>query len=45
MESDLDVADGHMQNMGKMIEEMENKLRNGLNQVVNPLISVYCSEL
>jgi hypothetical protein len=31
MESDLDVIEGHMQNMGKMIEEIENQLRNGLD--------------
>lgn len=30
---DLPVADGHLCNMGKMIEEMEGKLRNSLDQV------------
>ncbi|PKA59457.1 putative F-actin-capping protein subunit beta [Apostasia shenzhenica] len=30
---DLAVADGHLCNMGKMIEEMEGKLRNSLDQV------------
>lgn len=29
----LAVADGHLVNMGKMIEEMEGKLRNSLDQV------------
>ncbi|KAJ4850523.1 hypothetical protein Tsubulata_029819 [Turnera subulata] len=29
----LSVADGHLCNMGKMIEEMEGKLRNSLDQV------------
>ena len=29
----LSVADGHLCNMGKMIEEMESKLRNSLDQV------------
>ncbi|KAM7272365.1 hypothetical protein ACFE04_027028 [Oxalis oulophora] len=33
MNSDLPVADGHLCNMGKMIEEMESKLRNSLDQV------------
>ncbi|KAL2632753.1 hypothetical protein R1flu_004232 [Riccia fluitans] len=32
-ESTLEVVNGHMTNMGKMIEEMESKLRNGLDQV------------
>lgn len=30
---DLVVADGHLCNMGRMIEEMEGKLRNSLDQV------------
>ncbi|KAL3016240.1 hypothetical protein AAZX31_06G201900 [Glycine max] len=30
----LSVADGHLCNMGKMIEEMESKLRNSLDQVI-----------
>ncbi|CAK8573301.1 unnamed protein product [Lathyrus sativus] len=29
----LSVADGHLCNMGRMIEEMESKLRNSLDQV------------
>ncbi|MED6118235.1 hypothetical protein PIB30_000861 [Stylosanthes scabra] len=29
----LSVADGHLSNMGRMIEEMESKLRNSLDQV------------
>lgn len=33
MESNLEVTAGHMPNMGRMIEEMESKLRNGLDQV------------
>ncbi|KAG6553246.1 hypothetical protein Mapa_004980 [Marchantia paleacea] len=33
MENTFDVTDGHMTNMGRMIEEMESKLRNGLDQV------------
>ncbi|KAI3986088.1 hypothetical protein MKX01_031203 [Papaver californicum] len=33
MNLDLAVADGHLCNMGKMIEEMESKLRNSLDQV------------
>ncbi|OVA17029.1 F-actin-capping protein subunit beta [Macleaya cordata] len=33
MNMDLSVADGHLCNMGKMIEEMESKLRNSLDQV------------
>lgn len=33
MEDTLDVTDGHITNMGRMIEEMESKLRNGLDQV------------
>ena len=34
MNMDLSVADGHLCNMGKMIEEMEGKLRNSLDQVL-----------
>lgn len=33
MNMDLVVADGHLCNMGRMIEEMEGKLRNSLDQV------------
>jgi capping protein beta len=33
MSMTLAVADGHLVNMGKMIEEMEGKLRNSLDQV------------
>lgn len=33
MNMDLSVADGHLGNMGKMIEEMEGRLRNSLDQV------------
>ncbi|WOL03789.1 putative F-actin-capping protein subunit beta [Canna indica] len=33
MSLDLSIADGHLCNMGKMIEEMEGKLRNSLDQV------------
>ncbi|KAJ8510378.1 hypothetical protein OPV22_000812 [Ensete ventricosum] len=33
MSHDLSVAEGHLCNMGKMIEEMEGKLRNSLDQV------------
>ncbi|EEF35273.1 probable F-actin-capping protein subunit beta [Ricinus communis] len=33
MNRDLSVADGHLCNMGGMIEEMEGKLRNSLDQV------------
>ncbi|KAE8684534.1 putative F-actin-capping protein subunit beta [Hibiscus syriacus] len=33
MNMNLPVADGHLSNMGKMIEEMEGKLRNSLDQV------------
>ncbi|KAA8522560.1 hypothetical protein F0562_013079 [Nyssa sinensis] len=33
MNMDLSVAEGHLCNMGKMIEEMEGKLRNSLDQV------------
>uniref|UniRef100_A0A2P2JHK9 F-actin-capping protein subunit beta n=2 Tax=Rhizophora mucronata TaxID=61149 RepID=A0A2P2JHK9_RHIMU len=33
MNMDLSVADGHLCNMGRMIEEMEGKLRNSLDQV------------
>ena len=31
----LPVADGHLCNMGRMIEEMESKLRNSLDQVLD----------
>ncbi|XP_010261082.1 PREDICTED: probable F-actin-capping protein subunit beta [Nelumbo nucifera] len=33
MNTDLSVAEGHLCNMGKMIEEMERKMRNSLDQV------------
>ncbi|XP_077224279.1 subunits of heterodimeric actin filament capping protein Capz superfamily [Tasmannia lanceolata] len=33
MNVDLSVAEGHLCNMGRMIEEMESKLRNSLDQV------------
>ncbi|GKA48486.1 probable F-actin-capping protein subunit beta, partial [Tanacetum coccineum] len=33
MKADLSVADGHLCNMGKMIEELEGKLRYSLDQV------------
>ncbi|KAI7755741.1 hypothetical protein M8C21_019546 [Ambrosia artemisiifolia] len=33
MKADLCVEDGHLCNMGKMIEELEGKLRNQLDQV------------
>ncbi|CAI9116428.1 OLC1v1017568C1 [Oldenlandia corymbosa var. corymbosa] len=33
MNADLSVAEGHLCNMGRMIEEMEGKLRNSLDQV------------
>lgn len=33
MSENLPVADGHLCNMGKMIEEMEGKLRNSVEQV------------
>ena len=33
MKMKLSVAEGHLCNMGRMIEEMESKLRNSLDQV------------
>ncbi|KAL2519852.1 putative F-actin-capping protein subunit beta [Forsythia ovata] len=33
MNMDLPVSEGHLCNMGRMIEEMESKLRNSLDQV------------
>uniref|UniRef100_A0A0D6QRR9 F-actin-capping protein subunit beta n=1 Tax=Araucaria cunninghamii TaxID=56994 RepID=A0A0D6QRR9_ARACU len=33
MSADISIADGHLSNMGRMIEEMESKLRNALDQV------------
>jgi len=33
MNMDSSVGEGHLCNMGKMIEEMEGKLRNSLDQV------------
>ena len=35
MESDISLGPGHLCNMGRMIEEMESKLRNGLDQVLD----------
>lgn len=35
MNMELSVAEGHLCNMGRMIEEMESKLRNSLDQVMN----------
>lgn len=34
MKVKLSVAEGHLCNMGRMIEEMESKLRNSLDQVI-----------
>lgn len=39
MNMHLSVQEGHLCNMGRMIEEMESKLRNSLDQV---LWSVLC---
>ncbi|CAK9154197.1 unnamed protein product [Ilex paraguariensis] len=33
MDMDFSVAEGHLCNMGRMIEEIEGKLRNSLEQV------------
>ncbi|EFJ21602.1 hypothetical protein SELMODRAFT_102808 [Selaginella moellendorffii] len=33
MEADFPSTEGHLGNMGRMIEDMESKLRNGLDQV------------
>eukprot|EP00250_Pteridium_aquilinum_P009278 c18563_g1_i1 orf=106-930(+) len=33
IEADFSLSEGHLGNMGRMIEEMESKLRNGLDQV------------
>lgn len=33
MNVDLSTEDGHLCNMGRMIEEIEGKLRNSLDQV------------
>lgn len=33
MNMDLSIQEGHLCNMGRMIEEMESKLRNSLDQV------------
>lgn len=35
MEADASLSEGHLSNMGRMIEDMESKLRNGLDQVKN----------
>jgi capping protein beta len=37
MKMELAVADGHLCNMGRMIEELEGKLRNSLDQVLPPI--------
>lgn len=37
MEADSPMAEGHLSNMGRMIEDMESKLRNGLDQVKNDI--------
>ena len=42
MNMDLSIADGHLCNMGKMIEEMESKLRNSLDQVSCSLLIFDC---
>jgi hypothetical protein len=34
MKSDISLEPGHLCNMGRLIEEMESKLRNGLDQVL-----------
>lgn len=34
MKMELAVAEGHLCNMGRMIEELEGKLRNSLDQVI-----------
>ena len=39
MNMDATVAEGHLCNMGKMIEEMEGKLRNSLDQVLSLSLS------
>ena len=47
MDMSLSVAEGHLCNMGRMIEEMESKLRNSLDQVLWVLlfrIFKFCSE-
>lgn len=36
----LSVEEGHLCNMGRMIEEMEGKLRNSLEQVLWFLLSI-----
>lgn len=41
MTLDLPIAEGHLCNMGKMIEEMEGKLRNSLDQVIVSFTSLY----
>ncbi|KAH9322413.1 hypothetical protein KI387_017052 [Taxus chinensis] len=33
MATNMSIAEGHLSNMGRMIEEMEGKLRNALDQV------------
>lgn len=37
MKMELAVAEGHLCNMGRMIEELEGKLRNSLDQVLPPI--------
>lgn len=42
MNMELSVAEGHLCNMGRMIEEMESKLRNSLDQaciIINPSLN------
>lgn len=45
MNMKLSVADGHLCNMGRMIEEMEGKLRNSLDQVLDFLIIGFTLQL
>ncbi|KAF2297499.1 hypothetical protein GH714_024486 [Hevea brasiliensis] len=40
MNMDLAIADGHLCNMGRMIEEMEGKLRNSLDQESDPFCAL-----
>lgn len=41
MNMDLAVEEGHLCNMGRMIEEMEGKLRNSLDQVLLYIQDLY----
>lgn len=45
MNMDLPVAEGHLCNMGRMIEEMESKLRYSLDQVCESEILPYLSSM